>query len=43
MREAIWEQLHIDLRDDMRRETTALAAIIDSPLKSAEKGAVMMF
>jgi transposase len=40
--DAIWEQLHMDLREVMRREASASAAIIDSQsLKSAEKGAVM--
>lgn len=40
--EAIWERLHMDLREDMRREASASAAIIDSQsLKAAEKGAVM--
>ncbi len=40
--DAIWEQLHMDLRKDMGREASASAAIIDSQsLKSAEKGAVM--
>ena len=40
--DAIWEQLHMDLREDMGREASASAAIIDSQsLKSAEKGAVM--
>jgi transposase len=40
--DAIWEQLHMDLREDMEREASPTAAIIDSQsLKSAEKGAVM--
>jgi transposase len=40
--DAIWEQLHMDLREVMGREASASAAIIDSQsLKSAEKGAVM--
>ena len=40
--DAIWEQLHMDLREDMGREASASAAIIDSQsLMSAEKGAVM--
>ena len=39
--DAIWEQLHMDLREDMGREASASAAIIDSQsLKPAEKGAV---
>src|ERR1019366_9290261 len=38
--DAIWEQLHMDLREAMGREASASAAIIDSQsLKSAEKGA----
>ena len=46
VREAIWERLHMDLREDMGREdmgreASASAAIIDSQsLKPAEKGAV---
>ena len=41
--EAIWQRLHMDLREDMEREASPTAAIIDSQsLKSAEKGAVMM-
>jgi transposase len=40
--DAIWEQLHMELREDMEREASPTAAIIDSQsLKSAEKGAVM--
>ncbi|WGJ15405.1 IS5 family transposase [Methylocapsa sp. D3K7] len=40
--DAIWERLHMDLREVMGREAIASAAIIDSrSLKSAEKGAVM--
>ena len=40
--DAIWERLHMDLREVMGREASASAAIIDSQsLKSAEKGAVM--
>jgi putative transposase len=40
---AIWEQLHMELREDVDREANPTAAIIDSQsLKSAEKGAVMM-
>ena len=41
--EAIWDKLHMELREDMEREASPAAAIIDSQsLKSAEKGAVMM-
>ena len=40
--DAIWERLHMDLREDMGREASPTAAVIDSQsLKSAEKGAVM--
>jgi transposase len=40
--DAIWRRLHMDLREDMEREASPTAAIIDSQsLKSAEKGAVM--
>jgi len=40
--EAIWERLHMGLREDIGCEASASAAIIDSQsLKSAEKGAVM--
>ena len=40
--DAIWQRLHMDLREDMEREASPTAAIIDSQsLKSAEKGAVM--
>lgn len=40
--DAIWDKLHMALREDMEREASPTAAIIDSqPLKSAEKGAVM--
>lgn len=40
--DAIWERLHMELREDMEREASPTAAIIDSQsLKSAEKGAVM--
>ena len=39
--DAIWERLHMDLRD-MGREASPTAAVIDSQsVKSAEKGAVM--
>ena len=39
--DAIWRQLHMDLREDMEREASPTAAVIDSQsLKSAEKGAV---
>ena len=40
--DAIWERLHMDLREDMGREASPTAAVIDSQsVKSAEKGAVM--
>ena len=40
--DAISDKLHMALRDDMEREASPTAAIIDSQsLKSAEKGAVM--
>lgn len=40
--DAIWQRLHMDLREDMEREASPTAAVIDSQsLKSAEKGAVM--
>ena len=40
--DAIWQQLHMDLREDIEREASPTAAIIGSQsLKSAEKGAVM--
>jgi transposase len=40
--DAIWERLHMDLREDMGREASPTAAIIDSQsVKSVEKGAVM--
>ena len=40
--DAIWQRLHMDLREDMEREASPTAAIIDSQsLKSAEKAAVM--
>ena len=39
--DAIWRKLHMDLREDMEREASPTAAVIDSQsLKSAEKGAV---
>jgi transposase len=39
--DAIWQRLHMDLREDMEREASPTAAVIDSQsLKSAEKGAV---
>ncbi len=39
--DAIWRQLHMDLREDMEREASPTAAIIDSQsLKGAEKGVV---
>lgn len=41
--DAIWQKLHMDLREDMERDASPTAAIIDSQsLKSAEKGAVTM-
>lgn len=40
--QAIWEQLHMALRERQGREASPSAGIIDSQsLKSAEKGAVM--
>jgi putative transposase len=40
--DTIWERLHAELREDMGREASPTASIIDSQsLKSAEKGAVM--
>jgi putative transposase len=40
--DAIWDKLRIELREDMEREASPTAAVIDSQsLKSAEKGAVM--
>ena len=40
--DAIWDKLHMALREDMEREASPTAPIIDSQsLKSAEKGAVM--
>ena len=40
--DTIWDKLHMALREDMEREASPTAAIIDSQsLKSAEKGAVM--
>jgi transposase len=39
--DAIWRGLHMDLREDMEREASPTAALIDSQsLKSVEKGAV---
>jgi transposase len=39
--EAIWADLHMELREELGREASPSAAIIDSQsLKSAEKGAV---
>lgn len=41
--EAIWEQLHMTLREQLGREASPTAAVIDSQtLKAAEKGAVLM-
>ncbi len=40
---AIWESLHMDLRESLGRQASPTAAVIDSQsLKSAEKGAVTM-
>ena len=40
--DAIWQRLHMDLREDMEREASPMGAIIASQsLKSAEKGAVV--
>ena len=40
---AIWEELHMPLREKLGREASPTAAVIDSQsLKSAEKGAVLM-
>lgn len=40
--DAIWDKLRVELREDMEREASPTAAVIDSQsLKSAEKGAVM--
>jgi len=41
--EAIWEELHMTLREQLGREASPAAAVIDSQtLKTAEKGAVLM-
>ena len=41
--EAIWAQLHMALREQLGREASPSAAVIDSQsVKSAEKGAVKM-
>ncbi len=41
--QAIWESLHMDLREDLGREASPSAAILDSQsLKAAPKGAAMM-
>ncbi len=41
--EAIWAELHADLREAGGREASPTAAVLDSQsIKSAEKGAVMM-
>ena len=41
--QAMWESLHMDLREALGREASPSAAVIDSQtLKSAPKGAVMM-
>jgi transposase len=40
--DAIWDKLRMELRENMEREASPTAAVIDSQsLKSAEKGAVM--
>ena len=40
---AIWDSLHMDLRENLGREASPTAAVIDSQtVKSAEKGAVTM-
>ncbi len=40
--QAIWERLHMDLREDIEREASPTAAVIDSQsVKSAEKAAAM--
>jgi transposase len=40
--DAIWERLHMELREDMERGARPTAVIIDSQsLKSSEKGTVM--
>ena len=42
--DAIWQRLHMDLREDMEREASPTAAIIDSQsLKSAESLLVAKF
>ncbi len=39
---ALWEHLHMELRENMEREASPTAAIIDSQsVKSAEKGAAL--
>ena len=39
---AIWEELHMTLRERLGREASPTAAVIDSQsVKSAEKGAVL--
>ena len=39
--DAIWDSLHMDLRETLGREASPTAAVIDSQtVKSAEKGAV---
>ena len=41
--EAIWEELHLTLREQLGRAASSMAAVIDSQtLKAAEKGAVLM-
>jgi putative transposase len=40
--QAIWEHLHMDVREHMGRQANPTAAVIDSQsVKSAEKGVVM--
>src|ERR1700730_5318798 len=39
----VWEELHVTLREQLGREASPTAAVIDSQtLKAAEKGAVLM-
>jgi transposase len=40
--DAIWQKLHMDLREHMSREASSIAAVIDSQsVKSVEKGAAL--
>ena len=42
MWDAIWDKLRMELREDMERDASPTAAILDSQsVKSAEKGAAM--